>query len=296
LDRVHPDDRDRVEAIIRQALKRRHAFAFDHRIVRSDGAVRTVHTAGEVVVDTQGRSLALAGAGQDITERKQIEDELHRSREELRRLAARLEGAREGERARMAREIHDELGGMLTGLKMDVARLRRGSANAEPRTAERLESLTSGIDDAIQTVRRIASDLRPAVLDDFGLVAAMEWQLNDFVRRSGLQSSWTSAADSAALPRENTTAVFRVFQESLTNIARHAEATHVDVAVEARDGWLLLRVADNGRGITPEQTLGAHSLGLAGMRERMAALGGSVEITGSPGVGTTVVVRVPLAG
>jgi signal transduction histidine kinase len=150
------------------------------------------------------------------------------------------------------------------------------------------------IDQAVQTVRRIASDLRPAVLDDFGLLAAMEWQLGEFERRSGIACVWQTELKSIDVNKDVATAVFRLFQESLTNVARHALATRVVVSIDANDGYLVLQVRDNGRGITTAQLQGSTSLGLPGMRERVGLLGGDLLIKGSPGQGTNVRVRIPL--
>jgi signal transduction histidine kinase len=183
---------------------------------------------------------------------------------------------------------------MLTGLKMDVAQMRRLGSGLEAPGLAKLDLLSQAIDDSIRTVRRIATDLRPAVLDDFGLLAAMEWQLGEFQQRAGVETRWTSSAGEVELDRDAAAAVFRVFQESLTNIARHAQATRVSVTVTVSGEALAFEVADNGRGITPEQFRNNKSLGVAGMRERLRLLGGELQIVGQPGQGTTVSVRVPL--
>ena len=164
----------------------------------------------------------------------------------------------------------------------------------EARVLEKLDNFSQSIDQTVQTVRRIASELRPSILDDFGLAAAMEWQLGEFQRRSGLECVWADSADSLDLPPEAAIAIYRVFQESLTNIARHAQATRVVAQVSAGDGRLVLRVSDDGRGITAEEALGTKSLGLTGMRERISLLGGKVRLEGKAGQGTTVVVELPL--
>jgi PAS domain S-box-containing protein len=291
---IHPEDREQAQTIIQRAQALRQPFAFDHRIVRPDGSVRTLHGQGQLIENKQGELVAMAGTGQDITERKQIEDELGRSHQQLRRLSAHLEGAREEERARMAREIHDELGGMLTGLKMDLAQLRRAAGSLEPRAQEKLEAFSQSIDQSVEAVRRIASELRPAILDDFGLLAAMEWHLGEFQRRSGLECVWDSRVDELQLPSDASIAMYRVFQESLTNVARHAGARRVEVSVSTRDGRLVLQVSDNGRGITREELLGTKSLGLTGMRERISLLGGQLEIGRAAGQGTLVRVELPL--
>jgi PAS domain S-box-containing protein len=262
--------------------------------VRKDGTRFWANVVISAVHDAHGALTGFAKVTRDLTERKKSEDALRQSHDQLRRLSLRLEQVREEERRTIAREIHDELGGMLTGLKMDVAQLRRLGSGLEAPGLARLEALSQAIDHAVQTVRRIATDLRPAVLDDFGLLAAMEWLLGEFQRRAGVETYWASNADEVALEGNAAAAVFRVFQESLTNIARHAQATRVSVTVTVSDGVLAFEVADNGHGITPQQLRSATSLGLAGMRERLRLLEGELQIVGQPGQGTTVSVRVPL--
>jgi signal transduction histidine kinase len=215
---------------------------------------------------------------------------LEHSEAELRRLSAYLQKVREDERTRVAREIHDELGQQLTGLKMDVAALKR---KLDPTVRPALSELNQAVDGTIQTVRRLASELRPSILDDFGLVAALEAHLNEFERRAGVKGQLEAAADDSTLSHEARTALFRIFQEALTNIARHAQASAVSVRLQNRDGRLELEVRDNGRGIHPDEIAGDGSLGLIGMRERVRLLDGELHITGTPGQGTSVLVRVP---
>jgi signal transduction histidine kinase len=214
----------------------------------------------------------------------------------LRELSSHLQATREEERSRMSREIHDELGGSLTGLKMDVSRLAK---NADSLTAdelrERAGAMSSLIDATVQMVRRIASDLRPGILDDFGLAAAIEWQLQDFCTRAGLEYEYQSNADDLPLDPASSIAVFRLFQETLTNVARHAQATRVTARLECGPDGLVLQVRDNGRGIRASEIDNSKSLGLIGMRERVQQINGQLSITGAPGEGTTVLIRVPLA-
>jgi PAS domain S-box-containing protein len=251
--------------------------------VRKDGSRFWANVVITPVYDAAGAHLGFAKVTRDLTERVRME-------EQLRQLSAHVEQARENDRAALAREIHDELGGMLTGLKMDVAQLQR---QMDPEKQPKLQTFARAIDEAIKTVRRMATDLRPAVLDDFGLLAAMEWQLQEFARRSGIRCDWQSSIEDLELPDQTATALFRAFQESLTNIARHAQATEVRVTCTLRDEQLELTVADNGVGITPQQLRGSRSLGLVGLRERVGMLGGTARIEGQPGVGTTVKVTIP---
>ena len=232
----------------------------------------------------------------DITQRKQIEAELRTSREQLRQLSGHLQAAREEERTRMSREIHDELGGALTGLKMDVARLAKsGQTLTAAELGERTQSMAELIDSTVQVVRRMASDLRPGILDDFGLAAAIEWQLQEYCGRAGLEFEYRAADSDLNLDPASSTALFRLFQETLTNVARHAQATRVHVRLEQQPDELVLEIRDNGRGITVAEIANAQSLGLLGMRERVLLLNGQLNITGVPGQGTTVLIQVPVA-
>jgi PAS domain S-box-containing protein len=219
---------------------------------------------------------------------------LERSREHLRRLSSHLQTVREDEQMRIAREIHDELGQTLTALKMDVAWLRR-HLDATPATLEaKVASMSGLIDTTVQTVRKITQELRPGILDDLGLLPALEWQLQDFQQQYGLACTLYTRLDQINLDSHTATAVFRIFQETLTNVARHAGARRVDVAVSEAGQHLVLEVRDDGRGITDSELAKPRSFGLLGMNERVNLLGGHISIRGEAGRGTTVTVNVPL--
>jgi PAS domain S-box-containing protein len=236
---------------------------------------------------------------QDITDRKEYEAEILRSRETLRELSARLEAVREEERARIAREVHDELGSALTAIKMDVAQLRSALNKLDPVDARlplaHAESAVTLIDSTMHTVRRIATELRPAVLDDFGLVAAIDSHLNEFEHRTGISCRLHVAPGSTGINNNISTNLFRILQEILTNIIRHAKATRLEVRLSQEAGQVLLSVRDDGRGIAAEDLLRREALGILGMRERLELLGGSLNIEGVPGRGTLVEARLPLA-
>lgn len=220
---------------------------------------------------------------------------LEHSGQRLQALSARLQLLREEERTHMAREIHDELGQQLTGLKLDVAQLGRALGREdEAALRQRAEALARMLDTMIQTVRRIATDLRPAVLDDFGLLAAIEWQVQEFQTRTGLACRFETNMDELAVAAPVATALFRLLQEALTNILRHAHARQVEVTLTGADDHLWLRVRDDGQGMHQRERQGTGSLGLMGMRERVRQLEGEFAIESTPGAGTTVVVRVPL--
>jgi signal transduction histidine kinase len=214
--------------------------------------------------------------------------------EQLTALSAHIERAREDERTGIARAIHDELGQALTGLKMDVAYVEREVVAPAPDVGERLDAMSRLIDQTIDQVRRISAELRPGVLDHLGLVAALEWQAEEFERRTGTRCRARSSLDEIVLARDASTAVFRIFQEALTNVARHAGATRVDVKLEMRGGRLHLEVVDNGKGIRPGAVNSPSSLGLLGIRERARWLGGEVEVKAGKAGGTTVSLTIPL--
>jgi PAS domain S-box-containing protein len=227
----------------------------------------------------------------DITVRKQHEDELKRREQELRELSARVLEAREEEKARLARELHDELGQLLTALKMDLSWLRERLAAVD--TAKKAEEMSVLLDKTVMATRRISADLRPLMLDDLGLVDATNWLVEDFAKRSGVECRITLPEALDEVSKSVATAVYRAVQESLTNIARHAQARRAWVALFADNGELQVEIEDDGRGISAEDLAKARSLGLKGMRERIAYLGGSLDIGQAPRGGTRIRVRVP---
>lgn len=281
----NPDDRKQVmEKLSRETSVR----DFEAKIRCKDGEERLLLLSVEKI-ELDGQHCLLHVAN-DVTLRKRAE-------EALRALSARLNSAREEEGTRIAREIHDELGGALTGLKWDLEKIDRTLTGngSRPEVHKRICNMTSLIETTISTVRRISSELRPGVLDDLGLVAASEWQIQQFEARTGLQCHWDNQAGDAELSREKATAVFRILQEILTNVLRHAQAKSIYVKLSCTDDYFELEVRDDGIGITESQRINSRSLGLLGMKERALLVGGEVTISGEEGVGTTVVVRVPFA-
>ena len=231
----------------------------------------------------------------ELAERSATEQRLRASEEALRALAAHLQSVREEERIHIAREIHDELGQALTGLKFDINTLAKNFKTASPdnTVASTTQGLCQSIDRIINSVRRIASGLRPEVLDEIGLSAAVEWQAREFQRRTGIRCLIEVAPGFTDPDKERSTALFRIFQELLTNVARHANATRVHVRL-AEASTLTLKVEDNGRGIQEHEFESPRSLGFLGLRERVLAFGGSIEVKGQEGKGTSVCVAIPL--
>ena len=227
----------------------------------------------------------------ELAERELSEQRLRASEEKLRALATHLQSVREEERIHIAREIHDELGQALTGLKFDINATLKSGCDAQG-LADKAQGLSHQIDRIINSVRRIASGLRPEVLDEIGLSAAVEWQAREFSRRTGVRCTVDISPGFSDPDKERSTALFRIFQELLTNVARHANATKV--TAQLADGHALtLKVEDNGRGIQDQEFESPKSLGLLGLRERALAFGGSIEVKGYEGRGTAVSVSIP---
>lgn len=230
----------------------------------------------------------------EIAERKHTEEQFKATLDQLRALAARLQSVREEERALIAREIHDELGQACTAIKMDLALIGRKITKRQTQLRAKIESSMGLVDDMIVTLRRIASDLRPRTLDDLGLAAALEWQGQEFEKRTGIKCHLVLPHEPLNLDPERSTAIFRIFQESLTNVTRHSQATNVEASLEVEEDQLIFRVHDNGKGFDPEEAKAKKSLGLVGMQERALLLKGEVSIEGIPGSGTTMILRIPL--
>jgi two-component system, NarL family, sensor histidine kinase UhpB len=263
---------------------------------RLDGSAMWVEGDYMCFYDASGRITGHFGIQRDVTDRTRAAEELEQSREELRALAARLQAIREEERTRIAREIHDELGQALTALKFDLAWLGKKShksGNSGP-VAVSDQSITARIDETMQIVRRIASELRPSVLDQLGLEAAIEYLVQDATRRTGITVTLDAAEQFPRLPANVASHAFRIIQEALTNVTRHSKATRVDVSVRCAGHSLILGVADNGVGFEPDSMSGLRSLGLVGMRERALACGGVLMVQGKPGQGTSIVVTIPV--
>jgi signal transduction histidine kinase len=224
---------------------------------------------------------------------RKAQEKLRRSYDQLRALTGHLQFVREEERTRIAREVHDELGQALTGLKLDLSWIS-GKVDGDRTLQRKIKTMSADVDETIQTVRRIATELRPGVLDSLGLAAAIEWQAMDFQERTGIPCEVKIEVKEAIWDRGFSTICFRIFQETMTNIIRHANATHVTVRLARVDNELVLTVRDNGRGISESEIIHPRSIGLIGMRERVAQVGGQVFFFGVPGRGTTVTMRVPM--
>lgn len=293
LELVHPEDRDRVEVGDETALSGEEALDVEHRIVRPDGEVRVVHERATLVEGEGHGERRLVGTVQDVTERKRLERQLERSRDLLRRYAAHLTTAREQERADLAREIHDHLGQLLTAAKLQLDRAMRRDGDA---SVEGLRDTRDLVGECIEAVREIAGQLRPAVVDQLGLVDGLAAYADQFEERAGIATTFSSDLDGVPLDGEASIHLFRVVQEALTNVARHAEADRARVELRRDGGGLVVSVRDDGKGL-PEGPRGPprriESHGLLGMQERARLLGGDFELRDRDGAGAEVRVRVP---
>jgi PAS domain S-box-containing protein len=248
-------------------------------------------------IRVQQRTAVLTRVNQElrteVAERERAEEQLKGSLEQLRALAARLQSVREEERTSMAREIHDELGQACTAIKMDLALIGRWLAKNQTRLLVKVGSAVELVDNMIVTLRRIASELRPRTLDDLGLPAALESQAQEFESRTGIRCSVTLPDEPLVLDVDTSVAIFRIFQESLTNVARHARASRVEARLKAENDQIVFQIFDNGRGFDPEEAKARKSLGIVGMQERAFILKGDLKIEGVHGAGSTVTLTIP---
>ena len=262
---------------------------------RKDGSTVWVHSKRVVLRDPDGAAIGILGVARDISEGKRTSEELLASHEQLRELAHRLRSVREQERAVMARQIHDELGQALSALHLDVAWLRARLKDEDVVLEEKTRSMAALIETSIGRVRTLATELRPAVLDSLGLLATIEWETQQFTRRTGIPCTHELPPDPPGVDADRSTDVFRILQEALTNVARHAGAREVVVTLRFWRNELQLSVSDDGRGITAAEIASPQALGLVGMRERALLWDGAVEWRAREGGGTVVDLRLPLA-
>lgn len=289
---IYPKHIDEFNKSIEKLLSENHVVyqvthkAKDKRLIPAEISSHLFHYEGKMTV------LSIA---RDITERKQGEEKLKRSSIILRNLATHLQSIREEERGLIAREIHDELGQVLTVLKIQISLLANKLRSDQGDLKIKIDSLSNLIDGAVDSVQKIASKLRPVILDELGLLSAIEWQTQEFQRVSGIHCSLSLPTSEINFEKEKSTAVFRIFQEALTNVMRHSKASIVSVSVQKTNNLFTLQVTDNGIGISNEQIKDPHSLGLIGINERAMIVGGEVYVEGIPNLGTRVRLEIPLA-
>jgi PAS domain S-box-containing protein len=295
LDLIHHDDVSQVSEIYREAVHfPNYTRVFRYRLVKVDGNIIWVEDHLENITDSRGKIVFLQSLIYDVTERITVEEQLKNSQNQLRNLALYFESLREEEKKNLAFEIHDELGHVLTAMKLELSWVLKKKHLREEVLHEKIVKMIEMIESTIRKVRSISSQLRPSVLDHFGIVAAIEWQAMEFQKQTAIRCRLYLTKQEVQLDERVAIAVFRIFQEILTNVARHANATRVDVHLEIEGNNLVLTVSDNGRGIKSEEMSKVKSLGIVGMKERANAINGKLTIQGVSNVGTTVTLTLPI--
>lgn len=293
-EKIHPDDLAKLDKVVQYAIEHKRGYKYQHRIIKKDGSVKHILNIGEAIKDDDGNVTGLKGTAQDISDLVKAEEKLQQSYQQIKQLVMHLHEVREQERTSIAREIHDELGQQLTGLKMYVSWLNKKIVPQEQDIKERFVSAMELIEETIKTVRKISMDLRPSMLDDLGLLAALEWQCSEFEKRSGISTAFINLTSNREVPAALKTGLFRIFQESLTNVARHADAKKVVSSLKFEDDKFMLTITDDGKGFLLTDIGSRKTLGIFGMQERTKEMGGKYEIKSEPGIGTTVSVTVPV--
>ncbi|HEX3034957.1 MAG TPA: response regulator [Thermodesulfobacteriota bacterium] len=299
LNIIDEETRTPIENPIKKVLREEVTVNLDSGkvLLAKDGMERFITDSAAPIKDDKGKIIGVVLVFMDITERKRTEEELKDSRQQLRGLLARLQSVQEEERRRIAFEIYDKLGQMLAGLKLNLSwldkKLSESGSGLLPLVHE-IKSVSNLTDAIFQTVEQISTALRPMVLDELDLIAAIEWQVQEFQTRTGIECKFISNLKNITLDKEYSVAIFRIFQEALTNVARHANATKVNVSLNKKADNLVFKVKDKGKGISESDVSNPKSLGLLGMRERALLMGGEVQVTGTSGKGTTVILKIPL--
>ncbi|KJK17222.1 histidine kinase [Burkholderiaceae bacterium 16] len=295
-DAIHPEDTDRVSASLIAHLEHKCVYDEEYRVQTKSRDFRWVQSRGQALWNDSDQPYRMVGWIMDITDRKRADDALRESREELQRLSANIQHVREEEKNHIARELHDDLGQQLATLKVEAAKIEDPLIAAEtPAPVANLHRVYLLIDQIIGSVRRIAAGLRPTMLDDLGLVPAVNWLIDEFSASHDVQVVRRIDANDIAFNHEGGTAVFRIVQEALTNVARHSGATSVTLEIVRNETNCIVRVIDNGRGSPNDAHANANAFGLLGMRERAARLGGSIRIKTAPNQGFALTVVLPLA-
>ena len=291
---AHPDDRERIREHYTKELKDDSSvWSFDFRMITREGEERWIGHHSQPVFDAQGKFVGQRGSNRDITQRKKAENILLDSQKQLRKLTQRMDAIAEEERTHIAREIHDELGHLLTALKYDMDELITQSDLSMESVISELGVMIGMVDSLIDSVRKIATELRPGILDHLGLFPAIEWQIRQFRMRTKICCSFTLSEMDVTFDKNETTIIYRIVQEILTNITRHSKAKQMKVLLTKKEDDFLLIVTDNGVGFEPDVSDKTNSLGLMGMQERALSIGGDLHIESVPGKGTTITFLLP---
>jgi two-component system sensor histidine kinase UhpB len=292
---IHPDDVERVMLALKAHTDNRRPYDVEYRVRTHAGDYRWIQSCAQALWDASGEAYRMVGWILDVTERRRANEALRESREELQRLSANIEHIREEEKTRIARELHDDLGQLLTALKIDMVRFEQTIAGKiDEAIGGGLRNVYELIDQLVTAVRRIAADLRPVMLDDLGPIPAIDWFIHEFTARHGIAVDAQLDINEVAFNRDSGTEVFRMVQEGLTNIARHSGASEARVEISREEPFCIVKISDNGRGALPDARRGRKSFGLIGMRERAARLGGELAIDTAPGQGFALTITLPL--
>ncbi|MGB4843740.1 MAG: PAS domain S-box protein [Ferruginibacter sp.] len=293
-NKFHPDDLQKLDESINKIFANEDGYDLEHRIICNDGSIKYILGIGEAVKDRDGKLIGVKGTGQDITIRKQAEEILNERTAQLQELSTHLQNIRENERTRIAREIHDELGQQLTALKMDIAWLKRKTTSVDLEIKNKFNDTILLVDETVKSIRRIATELRPSIIDDLGLNAALEWQVTEFSERSGIDIHFNNRFDDKKIDPEISIGLFRILQESLTNIARHSQAKTASIGIEKIKNAVQLSVQDDGIGFDTASKKTKLTFGLLGIKERAVMMNGQCKIISKSGEGTKITVVVPL--
>ncbi|HJV88236.1 MAG TPA: PAS domain-containing protein [Noviherbaspirillum sp.] len=291
---MHEGDRAHVQQKLAARLSDRNPLSIEYRIFGKDGTLHWLHDEAQVINDVDGKPMYLQGVMFDITDRKQAQQELERSHDELKKMISTLDDLMEEEQRRLAREMHDDLGQLLAAMKMDLSDLQQYLPQTNAKVLRRVEGINDLVNTMVASVRRIIADLPPRILEDLGVVDAVRLLASNFQKRYGIRCDLHLPGDEIIIGQRVATAMYRMVQEALNNVVKHSNATQVAVCIEAEDGWILLEVADNGKGMEPGAERKAGSFGLIGIRERTASLDGTLDILSEPGISMTVRITIPL--
>jgi len=291
-DFLSEKDAKKLKALLHSGKK---SISFEFPCLRKDGETVWLEMNGKPLFSRSGELIGFRGINRDITIRRALQEELRASHEKLKALTAKLEDVREEERTHISRELHDELGQVLTGLKIDLTWLAKRIPEEQRPLLEKANAMRGQIDSIIEYIRRIATQLRPKLLDDFGFVEAIEWLISDFRERTAIRCRFRSNLKHMSIDPKAGTTIFRIIQETLTNIMRHSGASSVHIDMKKTPTHLNIEVKDNGVGINENDMKASRSLGILGMRERVSILNGTIKIEGAPGKGTKIRISIPVS-
>lgn len=292
-DFLSKKDAKKLKSLLLAGNRKSISFSFPCR--RRDGETVWLEMNAKPLFSRSGELIGFRGINRDITLRKALEAEISASHQKLKALTAKLEDVREEERTHISRELHDELGQVLTGLKIDLTWLARRIPEEQRPLFDKANAMRGQIDSIIEYIRRMATQLRPKLLDDFGFVEAIEWVISDFRERTAIRCRFRSNLEHMSIDPKASTIIFRIIQETLTNIMRHSGASSVTIDMKKTSTRLNIEVRDNGVGINENDMKATRSLGILGMRERVSILNGTIKIEGAPGKGTKIKISIPIS-